>query len=247
LLERVHAAVERERCNRTRATQSERVLAIGAHPDDVELGCGGILLRHRDAGHSLTILTLTSGEAGGAPSVRTRESQRAAALLSARLVLLDLGDTELSEAGRTISSIAGVIEEIRPTTIYTHTEFDLHQDHRSAHRATMVAAREVPRVFAYQSPSSTVDFRPRRFVSIDDVLERKLELVAPHASQTQIRHYLGAEVLRATARYWGRFASSDYAEPLEVLRHVDMAGLAEPAASVGEPASRAVAYEHAAA
>jgi GlcNAc-PI de-N-acetylase len=81
LLRRVRDAVALDRANRTKRFPSERVLAIGAHPDDVELSCGGILLRHRDAGHSITILTLTSGEASGTAAVRRSESHRAAALL----------------------------------------------------------------------------------------------------------------------------------------------------------------------
>jgi LmbE family N-acetylglucosaminyl deacetylase/CheY-like chemotaxis protein len=224
LLERVREAANLDRATRLRRSPGERVLAIGAHPDDVELGCGGILLRHRDAGHSLTILTLTDGEAGGSPAIRRAEARRAAALLSARLLMLGLVDTEVSEGGTTISEISKVIEEIRPTTIYTHTDSDHHQDHRNAYRATMVAARSVPRIYAYQSPSSTVEFRPSLFVSIDDLLERKLELIEPHESQAQIRKYLERDVLCSTARYWGRFSSSDYAEPLEVLRQADIVG-----------------------
>lgn len=224
LLDRVREAADLDRATRLKRSPGERVLAIGAHPDDVELGCGGILLRHRDAGHSLTILTLTDGEAGGAPAIRRAEARRAAALLSARLLMLGLVDTEVSDGGTTIASIAKVVEEVKPTTIYTHTDADHHQDHRNAHRATMVAARSVPRVYAYQSPSSTVEFRPNLFVSIDDLLERKLELIEPHESQAQIRRYLERDVLCATARYWGRFSSSDYAEPLEVLRQADIVG-----------------------
>lgn len=228
LLSRVRKIIELDRSHRARRAPIERVLAIGAHPDDVEIGCGGILLRHRDAGHSVTILTLTDGEAGGKASVRREESQRAAALLSARLLLLSLTDTQITEAATTISSISRVIEDVRPTTIYAHSLCDVHQDHRSAHHATMVAARVIPRVYTYQSPSTTVDFRPEHFVSIDDVLERKLNLIERHESQGQVREYLSPDVLRATARYWGRFGSSDYAEPLEVMRHADLPGVAGP-------------------
>ena len=84
--------------------------------------------------------------------------------MSARLVHADLEDTSVSEGGSTIATIKRVIEEIRPTTVYTHTLRDVHQDHRNAHNATLVAARGVPRVFCYQAPSSTVDFHPTRFV-----------------------------------------------------------------------------------
>lgn len=226
LLAKVRRAVALDRANRSRRGATESVLAIGAHPDDVEIGCGGILLHHRDAGQAITILTMTAGEAGGARAVRVVEAERPAALLSARLFLLALDDTDISEDGGTVAAIFDVLDEVRPTTIYTHTAQDVHQDHRSVHRATLVAARAVPRVYAYQSPSSTVDFRPTRFVSIDDVLERKIELVEQYASQTAIRDYLAPGLLRATARYWGRYGSSDYAEPLEVIRQQDLATVA---------------------
>jgi LmbE family N-acetylglucosaminyl deacetylase len=221
LLHRVRDAVNADRLARRRRP-AERVLAIGAHPDDVEVGCGGILLRHRDAGHALTIATLSDGERGGAGETRRGESQQSAALLSARLVMAGLNDTLIPEGGATIASLSRVIDEVRPTTIYTHTDNDSHQDHRSVHRATLVAARTVPRVYAYQSPSTRIEFRPQVFVSIDDVLERKLALIEPHASQTQVRSYLAADLLRATARYWGRFGTSLYAEPLEVVRQADV-------------------------
>ncbi len=203
-------------------SKGEVVLAIGAHPDDVEIGCGGILLRHRAAGHPVSILTMTGGEAGGEVQTRAEESRRAAELLSARLFMLDLEDTRVGDDGSTIGEINRVIEDVRPTTIYTHTSKDVHQDHRNVHAASLVAARRVPRVFAYQAPSSSVEFRPNRFVGIDDFLEAKLEVIGAYSSQTAIRHYLDEELLRATVRYWSRFSTARYAEPLEVLRDADL-------------------------
>jgi len=222
LLTRVGLAVHRQREARSRRRPGERVLAIGAHPDDIEIGCGGILLRHRDAGHSITIVTLTGGERGGDRVRRSAESQEAASLLSARLVMLDLGDTSVPEAGATVEALSNIVGDVRPTTVYTHTFADTHQDHRSAHRATVVASRGVAHLYAYQSPSTTIDFRPHVFASIDDVLERKLELIEPHVSQSSVRDYLAPDLIRATARHWGRFGSSDYAEPLEMLRQADV-------------------------
>jgi hypothetical protein len=63
-----------------------------------------------------------------------------------------------------------------------------------------------------------VEFRPTRFIAIDDRIEQKLELIAEYGSQAAIRHYLEPELLRSTARYWGRFTTSRYVEPLEVVR-----------------------------
>ena len=215
-------AVTRER----RAAGQDIVLAVGAHPDDVEIGIGGILLRHAAQGHQVTVLTLTGGEAGGEASDRAAESQRAAELMSARLVHASLEDTSVSEGGSTIGTIREVVEDIRPTTVYTHTIRDVHQDHRNAHSATLVAARGISRVFCYQAPSTSVEFKPTRFVAIDEFLDRKIEVIRAFSSQVKIRDYLDEELLRATARYWARWSRARYVEPLEVVRDSDASEIA---------------------
>jgi LmbE family N-acetylglucosaminyl deacetylase len=199
------------------------VLAVGAHPDDVEIGVGGILLRHTAVGDRVTVLTLTGGEAGGTASERADESRRAAQLMSARLVHADLTDRSVSDDRRTIDTIKAVIDEIEPDVVYTHTPRDVHQDHRSVHHASLVAARGVPGVYCYEAPSTTVEFRPTRFVAIDDFLERKLEVIRVFASQVRLRRYLEEDFLRATARYWSRYTRSRYVEPLEVVRESEQA------------------------
>jgi LmbE family N-acetylglucosaminyl deacetylase/CheY-like chemotaxis protein len=198
----------------------EVVLAIGAHPDDVEIGCGAILLRHAAHGDNVNILTLTGGEAGGAVAERIVESRRAAELMSARLFHTDLADTSLSvsDGGVTIGAIERVIGEVKPTVIYTHSRHDVHQDHRNVHDATLVAARRVPRIYCYQAPSASIDFRPTRFVGVDEWMDRKLEAIGAYSSQVKIRRYLQEDLLRATARYWSRFGTSHNVEPLEVIR-----------------------------
>jgi LmbE family N-acetylglucosaminyl deacetylase len=231
LVDKVRHLVERTHEDRERGR--EIVLAVGAHPDDVEIGVGGILLRHAAAGHRVALLTLTGGEAGGTAADRRRESQLAAKLLSARLFHTDLDDTSVTEGGVTIDAIKRVVDEIGPTTIYTHTPRDVHQDHRNVHNATLVAARGIPRVYCYEAPSTTVDFHPTRFIEIDAFLERKLEVVRAFKSQVA-RHYLDEELLRATARYWSRFTSSRYVEPLEVVRESEI----RPASS-GSAAAKA--------
>ena len=64
---------------------------------------------------------------------------------------------------------------------------------------------------------------PTRFVAIDEFLERKIEVIQAYTSQVKIRGYLDEELLRATARYWARFAKARYVEPLEVVRDSDEA------------------------
>jgi LmbE family N-acetylglucosaminyl deacetylase len=205
--------------SRQREAARPVVLAIGAHPDDVEIGCGGTLLRHARAGDRTTFLTLTGGERGGDVGARADESRAAAAQLGAALVHLDLPDTVLSGGPDTISAIEGVIDTVRPSIVYTHTLRDNHQDHRATHRATMVAARGVPNVLCYQSPSSAIDFTPTHFVDVTEYIEAKVRALRAFASQHAVRVYLADDMTLSTARYWSRFAGgTGFVEPFEVMR-----------------------------
>jgi two-component system, NtrC family, response regulator HydG len=216
ILASVTALVVKGRAARLAARQA--VLAIGAHPDDVEIGSAGALLVHRSMGHEVSILTLSRGARGGTESTRANESETAARALGATLFLDELQDTQIAEGDPTISSITRVVEAVQPTVIYTHSVHDVHQDHRNTHRAAMVAGREVGRVYCFQSPSATVDFRPSRFVTIDDQIDRKVLAIKAFASQVEIRAYLETDIIEATARYWSRYGDGRFAEAFEVIR-----------------------------
>lgn len=218
LVEVVTRLADEGRARREAVTPKEFVLAVGAHPDDVEIGVGGVLAAHREAGDEITILTLSRGARGGDADDRQHESLAAAELLGARLFLKDLVDTEIPGGGPTVRLIEEVVREVVPTIVYTHSQHDRHQDHRAVHEATIVATRTIDTVACYQSPSATVDFRPTRFVSIDGFVERKLALLACFRSQAENRSYLVPDFVVATARYWSRFGGGENVEPLEVVR-----------------------------
>lgn len=207
------AARTRER----RAGPRQRVLAVGAHPDDVEIGVGATLAAHAAAGDELTILTMSGGAVGGSTAVRQEEAAAAAAVVGARLVHLDFPDTRLVPAEGLITAVEDLVREIEPDRIYTHGVHDRHQDHRAVHEAVEIAARQVPNLWCFQSPSSTVAFAPNRFQGVDGFLETKLTMLAQYASQSH-REYMQPEVVRATARYWGRFSPARDVEPLETVR-----------------------------
>lgn len=217
LVESVTRLVEEAR-RREESRPKNVVLAIGAHPDDVEIGVGGLLAAHAQANDDITILTLSRGSRGGDADSRQNESLAAAELLGARLFVKDLVDTEISGGGTTIRLIEEVVREIQPTIVYTHSQHDRHQDHRAVSEATIAATRRVGTVACYQSPSSTIDYRPTRFVRIDDYLPEKLRLLACFHSQTASRDYLEPDFVSATARYWSRFGGGVAVEPLEVVR-----------------------------
>ena len=222
LVETVAALVAKGRAAREAARQS--VLAIGAHPDDVEIGAAGTLATHRRLGHEVTILTLSRGARGGNEDTRASESRKAAEVIGATLYHEDLQDTSIREGDPTIGVISRIVQAVRPTVIYTHSLHDVHQDHRNTHRAALVAVRQVGRVYCFQSPSATVDFRPTRFVAIDEKMDRKLRAIDAFASQVEIRAYLERDLIESTARYWSRYCEGRYAEPFEVVREAAVAG-----------------------
>lgn len=194
------------------------VLAVGAHPDDVEIGVGALLAAHRDQGDKVVILTMSRGARGGDEDLRQHESLASAELIGARLFLEDQPDTAISPAEPTVSIIERVVAEVNPTVVYTHSQHDRHQDHRAVHQASSVATRRVQTFACYQSPSATVDFRPNRFVPVDGFLDTKLAQLACFSTQSGIRAYLEPDFVLATARYWSRFGGAKHCEPLEVLR-----------------------------
>lgn len=218
LVEVVTRLAEEGRRRREERRSKQVVLAIGAHPDDVEIGVGGILSAHAHAGDDITILTLSRGSQGGDADSRQHESLAAAERLRARLFLKDLIDTEISGGGPTVRLIEEVVREVQPTIVYTHSANDRHQDHRAVGEATVVATRKVGTVACYQSPSATIDYRPTRFVRVDQFMTQKIELLECFRSQTANRDYLTSDFVMATARYWSRFGGGTAVEPLEIVR-----------------------------
>ncbi|MEV1027026.1 PIG-L deacetylase family protein [Streptomyces sp. NPDC050264] len=203
----------------TISPSNKRVLVVGAHPDDAEIGVGGTIHRLVRRGWDATVLTMSHGSGGGDPEERTAEAQQAAQVLGAVLVMEDFPDGAIDDSSGTVRAIERVVRRIEPEMVLVHSDKDTHQDHRAVHRATLVAARSVPRVACYQSPSAMVTFQPNRFVDLRERdLEAKLAAIRAHGSQSRTRAYLDEELIRATARYWGRYGNAYYTEPLEVVR-----------------------------
>ncbi|HEV3022062.1 MAG TPA: PIG-L family deacetylase [Pirellulales bacterium] len=194
-----------------------RILAVGAHPDDIELGCGGTLCRYRQRGSDIAFCVLTCGERGGDFEDRSMEARTAARLVGAELTFGDLPDTQVSEGQPTIEIVEGVIERFRPTAVFVNSPNDTHQDHRNAARAVISAARFVPIVLFYQTPSSTRDFTPTLYIDVSATLPDKLQAISIHASQSQ-RMYMSQEAVRGLAAFLGLqiYRGGKYFEGFEI-------------------------------
>jgi len=195
------------------------VLAIGGHPDDVELGCGATLLAHRAAGHRTAVLVMTGGEHGrSGPEPREREQRAAASTLGAELFWGGFVDCEVPADRVAIDRIEAVISAVNPDIVYVHAPDDAHQDHRTVSSAAISAARRQCRILFYPTPS-TLHFEPTVFVDVEQYLEGKLCALACHESQVSAESIL-LDAVAASARHWGAIARIRLAEAFVPVRFV---------------------------
>jgi LmbE family N-acetylglucosaminyl deacetylase/Flp pilus assembly protein TadD len=204
------AAVRTER--RAPEFAQQTVLVIGAHPDDIELGTAAFLMKLKDSGARVYGLTLSRGERGGDPEKRPREAERATSYIGLDgYWMLDFPDTRLGEHVPAVrAAIEAKIREIDATMVLTHTDVDVHGDHRAAHVATREAARAVPTVLCYEDVSTSKDFDPNYFVDITPYVEEHLRAVAFHRSQSG-RTYMDPEVIRGRAAHRGMQIGTSFA------------------------------------
>lgn len=197
-----------------------KVLAVGAHPDDIELGCGGALARHVAAGDEVTMLVMTPGERGpqGIHS-RVREQETAARVLGASLIWGAFEDGSVTPGRDSVDIVDAVVRRTGADIVYAHAPNDTHQDHVATSAASLAAARRTCRVLYYQSPSTT-SFDPTIFVDVADSLEDKLDSLRAHWSQVTRCDMVDLEAVEAGCRYWGSRARVRYAEAFETPRFV---------------------------
>jgi LmbE family N-acetylglucosaminyl deacetylase len=195
------------------------VLAVGAHPDDIELGCGATLLAHAAAGDVVTMLVMTGGESGPGAANRHGEQRVASRTLGATLRWGGLRDCSLVADTATVGIVEAVVAETRADLVYVHAPEDSHQDHRATAAATLSAARRLSRVLHYQSPS-TLSFAPTVFVDITAYLSGKLAALGAHSSQVEFSPMVEPDAVEASARHWGAQARIGYAEAFAPTRMV---------------------------
>ena len=198
-----------------------RVMALGAHPDDIEAGCGGALLTYARQGHHVFLMVMTEGEQGADRETRRQEQERAAKGLGVEKIHWGgYSDTKVPTDPEVIQKIERVVREVDPHVIFVHYFDDTHQDHRNLATCTITATRYTKNVLFYEGPT-TQNFSPTVFLDIDPVLEEKIEVLRAHASQvkkTNIEKLTIVDVIRASAHFRGIQGRVTNAEAFVPLR-----------------------------
>lgn len=174
----------------------KKILAIGAHPDDLEFGCGGTLLSFAEEGAALSLFVMTEGGMGGNSLTRRKEQEAAGSLLRAKIFWGGYQDTTLHLDRHIVGTIESVIRKIQPDLIFTHWMEDSHQDHRITSQATVSATRYAQNLLFYEVPTS-INFSPGVFVDIHKRLSGKYKLLRAHRSQVYQTKVPGLSILES--------------------------------------------------
>lgn len=201
--------------------KSEVILAVGAHPDDIELGCGGTIGAASKLGKRVIAVFLSKGEQSGNPEVRPKESIEALATLGVKEVYFgDFPDSEIPCSRQAIDFLEAFFVANKPDTVLTHTIHDIHQDHRQVGWLSISAFRNAPILLAYETPRVTQTFSPTYFVDITNCVNDKWSALKCHFSQ-KTKRYITYESMVNLASFRGSQVSLPAAEAFEVVRYVE--------------------------
>ncbi|GGD55289.1 PIG-L deacetylase family protein [Paenibacillus nasutitermitis] len=216
------------------------VLAVGCHPDDLEIGCGGTLAKLASQGHEITMVHVANGNKGHKiippaelAEIREQEAKKAGSLIGAEVISLNRPDLMVkSDQDELISLLAGVIRRVRPDFIITHPPEDYMKDHMEVSRAVFDAsfAATVPHYEAdgghpaaakvapiyYMDTLAGVGFLPTEYVDISDFIEVKIQMNDSHQSQIKwLYEHDGIDFLdfvRTVSKFRGLQCGKAYAE-----------------------------------
>ena len=207
-----------------------RILAIGAHLDDIELACGGTLAKSVQAGHQVKVIIMSksgytdrNGKQMREDDIAVTEGTNALKVLGVEdIVIMDYPTKDIEYASDVICSIERVMEDFDPDVIFTHHPFDTHQAHVGVSKSTISAARRRNTIFFFEpiTPSgrSYVAFKPQMYVDIGQTMDLKIASLKMHT--TEYKKFGEEWITGVTCRagFRGYEMGKQYAEAFEVLR-----------------------------
>mgnify|MGYP003493098548 FL=1 len=208
----------------------ERSLFVGAHLDDIELAAGGTAARLVAAGAGVRFLVMSSSAYTSYDGTHFREAdvavaegrEAADALGVKELDILAFPAKDIDNHSSVVEEINRVVDEFRPTMVFTHWPFDTHRSHANTALATIAASRYYNSILMYEpiTPSgrSYVGFRPQVYVNIDETIDAKLQALRCHRSEYAKYGEQWIEGVEARSRYRGYEMSARFGEAFEVSR-----------------------------
>lgn len=206
-----------------------KILAIGSHPDDIEIGCGGSLLKHRAAGDTVHTIVLTGGGRGGDSNhvsdsalvnVRLSEAEAAAAIMGVTVECWEYHDAEIPESVELVNRIEKIVNEFKPDRVYLPYGNDTHQDHRITSHVAKSACRKVKQILEYEEPSSYNSFNATYWIDITPFIEKKMDAIRAHVSQGH-KEILKAKSIEGLNLYRGYQSHVEYAEGFSTFRFLE--------------------------
>ncbi len=206
-----------------------KVLAIGAHADDVELGCGGTLLRHRDAGDEIYILVVThSGYSSTTKNIirhketALQEGKKSADILRANFMCLEKEPLVIVPNEKLVQEIDEIISRINPDRVYVHRSSDNHSDHATVGYVAIRAARKCDSVFLYRSNWYIMDneAEDKYYVDISDYIEQKKALIVIFESEMKVVNYSWIDFVVKQNSAAGAKIGVDFAETFQMVKMV---------------------------
>lgn len=204
------------------------VLAIGAHFDDVELGCGGAIARHAADGDDVYVYVATvSGfsnqydQSVRSSSVARAEAEAAMKILGVtRMYCGDFKTLQIEFVDPLNIEILKLVQDLEIDIVYTHWVGDIHHDHLALSRASLHSCRHVPRLLMYRSNwyHSTVDFRGNFYVDITSYWDQKERSILAHESEMERTGRKWVTFFRNEAENAGQRIGVKYAEVFEVVK-----------------------------
>ena len=202
---------------------SKIILAVGAHPDDIELGSGGTLYKATQAGAKVIALYMTRGGRNSDTAVRMRESTEAMHILGVNEIWFeDFPDTEIPDSFEAINCLEQYAIKYQPDIVLTHSINDTHQDHRRVAWLAMSSFRNVPKILAFETPRvRPAAFLPNYFVNITGCVDKKWAALQRHVSQSEKR-YIAYESTVNLASFRGSQVGVQAAEAFEVVKYLEI-------------------------
>lgn len=214
-----------------------RILAVGAHPDDLEILCGGTLAKYRARGDDVVMCHVANGDKGHfvimpeeLTRIRAREAELAAAVIGAGCVALKFLDVEIFDSLQARTRVIDMVRVARPDVVITHHPDDYHTDHQATTQLLLEAtfSATVPHVESehpflpklpvvyFMDTLAGLHFQPTEYVDITEFIAPKKEMLSKHVSQLawlkEHDDYDALDALETQAKFRGYQCGVKYAE-----------------------------------